>query len=65
MVVLFVGCGCAGETRKNIKFLRRKTYGTAPLVAPELLALHHIGAAVRVDRNHARNELVVLVRTMI
>jgi hypothetical protein len=27
MVVLFVGCGCVAETRKNVLFLRRKTYG--------------------------------------
>ena len=25
MVVLFVGCGCVAETRKNVLFLRRKT----------------------------------------
>jgi hypothetical protein len=27
MVVLFVGCGCVAETRKNVLFLRRKTFG--------------------------------------
>jgi hypothetical protein len=27
MVVMFVGCGCVAETRKNVLFLRRITYG--------------------------------------
>ena len=27
MVGMFVGCGCVAETRKNVLFLRRKTYG--------------------------------------
>jgi hypothetical protein len=27
MVVLFVGCGCVAEMRKNVLFLSRKTYG--------------------------------------
>jgi hypothetical protein len=29
MVVLFVVCGCVAETRKNVLFLRRKTFNLA------------------------------------
>ena len=35
--------------------------GAAPMVVPKLLPLHHIGAAVRIHRDNASDETVIVV----
>ncbi len=50
MVVLFVGCGCVDETRKNVLFLRRKTYGGIVFVpARRQIALKLLIALMALD----------------
>ena len=39
--------------------------GAAPMVAPKLLPLHQIGAAVGIHRDDASNQTVVVARAMI
>jgi hypothetical protein len=58
MVMLFVGCGCVAETRKNILFLRRKTYGGIVFVP----ARRQIAVTLLSQKHHLWHQFLGLPR---